>query len=294
MAPPTITEQFPPLPLDEVLALIEQFPTADTLARRETIEAFVNAHAILCYDWGQDWRYQRARMVRSGFKPQHVSELIWRGDAPAEIGRANPAGFTVLYLADRRDTALSEIRVTEGEVVLTEFRIRPERASRIAPIGELLSVQRTGRGYLAGDEVLMLNGLINACAPEEARSMLIVDAFLLSCLTNEDDDYELSSSVALAVFNKLPDLSAVAFPSRRQFGGISFAVRQAAVWPDWGIVSVRSAHAKHLAMGYFDLSNIHHVTGITVEGRLVWGDKLTQQDAIQLLDPPWYPTDGCP
>lgn len=43
--------------------------------------------------------------------------------------------------------------------------------------------------------------------------MLIVDAFLLSCLINTEDDYALSSSVALAVFEKLPGLAAVVFPS---------------------------------------------------------------------------------
>ena len=291
MSPPSITEQFPPLPLGEVIARIEQFATADQEARRATIEAFVNAHAIVCYDWGRDWRYRRAREVEPGQLLEHVGELIWRADVPAKIGRANPVGFTVLYLADRRDTALSEIRVAEGEVVLTEFRIRPNRAVRIAPIGEMVTIQRTGRGYLAGADASVMNDFINASPHDQARSMLIVDAFLLSCLTNPEDDYELSSSVALAVFKKLPGVSAVAFPSRRQLGGINFAVRQEAVWRDWGIVSVRAAHARHLAMGYFELSMIRHVTGITHAGGLVWSQNVDGEDAILLLDPPWYPAE---
>jgi hypothetical protein len=291
MPPPTITERFPPLPLDRVIALIEQFPAAGAVARLETIEALVTAHAILCYDWGQDWRYHRARTVKPGTVLEHVHELIWRSDVAPTIGRANPAGFPVLYLADRRDTALNEVGATNSDVVLTEFRIRPECSARIAPIGELLSVQRTGRGYLAGSDVAMLNGLINACDQDEARSMLIVDAFLFSCLTNTDDDYELSSSVALAVFNKLPEVSAVAFPSRRQYGAVNFAIRQETVWRDWGIVSVRAGHAQHLAMGYFDLSDIRHVTGITHAGGLVWSVETSQEDSVLLLDPPWFSLD---
>jgi hypothetical protein len=109
------------------------------------------------------WRYRRARSIEAGQVLWDVSELIWRGDQPAKLGRANPVGFPVLYLADRRDTALSEIRLDEGEVGLTEFRIRPDRAARVAPIGEMATIQRTGRGYLAGADAAPISDLINAC-----------------------------------------------------------------------------------------------------------------------------------
>ena len=269
-----ITERFPPLPLDDVVARIRQFPTADLATRAETIRAFVTAHPIICYDWGGDWRYLRARGIETGQIPDNVSDLIWRADSSAQLGRANPAGFTVLYLADRRDTALSEIRLSEGEVVLTEFRILAKRAARVAPIGEMSTIQRTGRGFLAGTETAIVNDLINACALGAARSMLIIDAFLLSCLANLDDDYSLSSSVALAVFEKLPDLAAVVFPSRQQPGAVNFAIRQDAVWRDWGIVSVQAGHARHLAMGYYEMSSVRHVTGITNAGDLMWDPRL--------------------
>lgn len=289
MAAPTIAERFPPLPLSDVIALVQQFPTATSATRQATIRTLVASHPIASYDWGGAWRYRRARLVEAGQVLSQVSELIWRADQPAIIGRANSAGFPVLYLADRRDTALSEIHLDVGEVVLTEFRIRPDRATRVAPIGDMATVQRTGRSYLAGRDAAPINDLINACAPDAARSMLIVDAFLLSCLVNTEDDYALSSSVAMAVFEKLPDIAAVAFPSRRQTGAVNFAVRHDAVWRDWGIVSVRAAHARLLAMGYYDLSNVRHVTGITTAGALVWDDAVDDQAAVQLLDPPWYP-----
>ena len=294
MTAPTITERFPPLPLNDVVERVRQFPGVDFAARAGTIRDFVAAHPITCYDWGGAWRYRRARAIEPGQVLTQVAELIWRADQPAKIGRANPAGFPVLYLADRRDTALSEIRLDAGEVVLTEFRIRPDRAARVAPIGEMATVQRSGRGYLAGADAAPMNDLINACAPDDARSILIVDAFLLSCLVNTDDDYALSSSVAMAVFDKLPGLAAVVFPSRRQTGALNFAVRHDAVWHDWGIVSVRAAHARHLAMGYYQLSKTRRVTGITNAGTLRWDDAVDDQDAIQLLDPPWHPLEPVP
>lgn len=294
MAAPTITERFPPLPLTEVIDRIRQFPTADSKSRQATISAFVASHPITCYDWGGAWQYRRARSIEAGQFLSDVSELIWRANQPAKLGRANPAGFPVLYLADRRDTALSEIRLDEGEVVLTEFRIRHDRAARVAPIGEMAAIQRTGRGYLSGADASPISDLINACPQDAARSMLIVDAFLLSCLINTEDDYTLSSSVALAVFEKLPGLATVVFPSQRQTGALNFAVRHDAVWRDWGIVSVRAAHARHLAMGYYELSKVRHVSGITCEGSLRWDDAIDDLNAIRLLDPPWHPLDPAP
>lgn len=95
----------------------------------------------------------------------------------------------------------------------------------VAPIGEMIQIQRTERGFLAGDASQHINDMISACEREAARAMLITDASLFRVLTGTDGDYEESSMVALAIYDKLPELTAVAFPSRRQFGGLSFAVR---------------------------------------------------------------------
>lgn len=288
--PPTLTERFPPLPLAETVDLIRGFEQSDLTRQHAIIRRFVEVHPILCYDWGRGWRYRRARTLEKGECPRNVSELIWRADVPAKLGRANPAGFRVLYLADRRDTALSEVRVTDGEVALTEFTVRPGCSLRLAPIGEMTQIQRSGRGFLAGDASSMINDMINACRPEECRSMLITDAFLLECLTNRDDDYALSSSVALAVFEKLPDVSAVAYPSRRQLGAMNFAVRVDRVWDSWGIVSVRRAHACHLAMGHYALGEVRHVTGIYADGELQWEETLDNDpDSAIQLGPAWWP-----
>lgn len=288
--PPTITERFPPLALDEVLARIADFQAAAPDARRETIGRFVDAHPVLSYRWGGGWRYRRARVVTDQAAPDHVGGLIWREDVPARIGRANAAGFRVLYLADRRDTALSEVRVRDERVVVTEFGIRPGRSVQVAPIGEIARVQRTGRGILSSEAAPAITSMLNACDLRDARTMLIVDAFLLRCIAETDNDYELSSAVAMAVFDKLPDVDAIAFPSRRQDAAVSFAVRADRLWTAWGITSVQEAQATHLAMGYYRLTGVRHVTGITVSGGLVWsGDPPEDVEATVILDPPWHP-----
>ena len=68
--------------------------------------------------------------------------------------------------------------MSDNLAVVADVLIRPGRSVRIAPIGELLQIHRTGRGTFTGDHSGAVAGLLNACTPDEARSLLITDAFL--------------------------------------------------------------------------------------------------------------------
>lgn len=282
--PPTITEAYPPLPLEEVVDLVERYKSMSAADKKRTIERLVQVHPTMNVDWSGDWRYRRARQLDPGQKPETVDELIWRKGAPAALGRANPEGFQVLYLADRQDTGLREVRVEDSFAVVAVFRIQEGRSVRIAPIGELTYVHRTGRGPFAGDHSHRLTGMLNACPAEQARSMLITDAFLLDCLVGHDD-YEISSHVVLSIFQKMPTLTAVAYPSVRQFGGINFAVRTKRFWEDWALWSVRYGRARHLAQGFYQFSDTEAVDGIYDSGRLRWIPMPNPEAALQFTEP---------
>ena len=149
--PPTITQQFPPLPLDELVALIRNFADRDIGEKKSTIARLVDVHPTFNVNWGPGWRFRRARKLSGSKRPDHVDGLIWHKDAPAKLGRANPAGYRVLYMADRVDTALKETHIADDPVVISEFSIREHHSVRIAPIGEFMQIQRTGHGFLSGD-----------------------------------------------------------------------------------------------------------------------------------------------
>lgn len=279
----------PSLPLAEVVQRIRAFDSAPAHDQLDTIRTLVKGHQVTCLKWGQGWRYRRARVLKPGQMVHHVGDLIWREGVPARIGRANATGFGVLYLGDRRDTALSEVRAKDDDVVMSEFVIRPDRTMMIAPLGEAIQVQRTGRGFLAGDASDTISKAMNAMEPSGARAMLITDAFLLDVLTKADDDYSLSSAVAMAIYEKLPSVSAIAFPSRRQYGALNFAVRVEGFWETWGVFAVQRAHARHLAQGFYDITEVRDVTGIWSDGKLEWSDAVdpTPNGVLQ-LDPPWF------
>jgi hypothetical protein len=282
--PPTITDRFPPLPIDELIALIDTFPKMAASEKIEFIRRLTAIHPTYNVDWGQGSIYRRCRPLREGEMPQHVNELIWRSDITAQLGRANPAGFNVLYLANRPDTAFSECKITECPVVLTDFVIKDAAYIRVAPIGEMIQTYRTGRGYITGDNSGVILSLIEANAPNAMQSLLITDASLLNCFNGP---HEISSEVALAIFNKHPDVNAIAYASTQVLGAVNFAVRVEDFWDAWAIRAVRYGRARHLSLGVHEMEGIMAVEAIVNGGELRWGE-LDDPDGLFVLNPPFW------
>ena len=249
------------------------------------IERLVAVHPTLNVKQGPGWAFRRCRTYADGEMPLHVDDVIWRKDVSAKLGRANPAGYQVLYVADRRDTALVETHVTHAVASVAEFCIQPGKSVRVVPIGEMTQIIRTGRGFLSGDASKTISDCLNACPPAEARSLLITDAFLLHCLVGHDD-YDVSSHVAHSIFTKLPAVGAIAYPSRRQQGAINYAVRVDGFWDTWALRSVRYGTATHLAMGYYSMPVDIAVDGVFPDGRLHW-QQLHGVEGTLALDPPY-------
>lgn len=287
---PTITERFPPLSLEELVSAIASFQESSLAEQHALIKRLVIVHPTLSLDWGPGHCYRRARSLKpEEAPPKNVDGIIWRKDVPAVLMRANPEGFPVMYLADHPDTALKEVRAEDGRVVLSEFEILPGKNIRVAPIGELMRIQRSGRGFLSGNASSALNDVLNACDPDSAKSLLITDSFLFDCLAKQTD-YEISSYVAKCIFDKDPAISVISYPSYVQDGAINFAVRTENFWENWGVRAVRCVHAKHLAQGYYGYSQIRHVSGITVRGNLVWDEDIENINCSLHLNPLWFPT----
>lgn len=290
---PTITELHPPLPLGELTAAIEAFPSYNPDEKTAFIQRLVQVHPILNLDMGLVGRiFRRARKLEdSAPLPTNVEEVIWRKDVPAQLGRLNAEGFTVLYLADRTDTAFSETLndtpAKHGRMVIADFEILPGSSIRALPIGALHIVQRSGKG-LFGESQKELNNRINACKRTEGKSLLIADAFLFKCLAQEGD-HKISSCVAMSIYEKLPAISAIAYPSKRQRFAINMAVHVEGFWKNWGLHAVRCGQAKHLAEGYFSFVPDHHVAEVTNAGDFQWEKGQPIEGERQPLVPLWTP-----
>jgi RES domain len=282
----TVTRQFPSVPLDKLVSGIKSFHNKTPAEKRLFIQLLVAAHPVLNLKWGPGHHFCRARRLSENEAPPvDVEGVIWRSEPQPRQGRANASGFPVIYLADRMETAFCEVRAEVDRAVMAEFTIRENHAIHIAPIGEISQIQRSGRGWLLGDESIAVSRMLNACSPDEAKSLLIADAFLFDCLTNPEDDYDLSSMVAMCIFDKMSVVTAIAYPSRRQRGAINLAVRTRGFWDNWGIVSIRCGLATHFASGYYRFSDRCHVTSIMRSGIFNWDTERRDDHSTIVLDP---------
>ena len=285
----TITDQFPPLPLDELVYRIENFSSASLDKKHLLISDLVQVHPLVSMDFGACSVFRRARKIDENNYPSSVQDLLWRVGGVPSVGRANPEGFPVLYIADRPETAFSETHINDDVVLLSELRIREGANCRIVPIGEMLQIQRTGRGFLSGDASATINNMLNACSTDQARSLLITDAFLFKCLVGDDEQYLISSFVSESIFNKNRNISAVAYPSVRQHGAINFAVRTDDFWNSWSVVAARRLRVRHLALGFYETTRTEHVIGITAGGQLAWEKGKIEDNISCRFEPPWHP-----
>ncbi|MCM2376948.1 RES domain-containing protein [Pseudomonas marginalis] len=285
----TITEQFPPLELGLLQEKINNFAKFSLVEKHSFISELVRAHPLLSMEFTAGSIFRRARKIGRGDYPSSVQDLLWRVLDVPSVGRANPEGFPVLYVADRPETAFSETHVRDDYILLSELRIRNGAKCRIAPIGEMLQIQRTGRGFLSGDGSPTIDKMLNVCERREVQSLLIADAFLFECLVEDDDRYLISSFVAKEVFEKNRSISAVAFPSVRQHGAINFAIRTEDFWNSWGVFAARRMHVHHLACGYYDTQQTEHVVEIGSGGALVWEKGVVENNVARAFQPPWHP-----
>ncbi|EAM2226962.1 hypothetical protein EYS59_15030, partial [Salmonella enterica] len=57
----TITEQFPPLPVDELVTGINNFPQYNIAMKKEFLAKLIKNHPLLSVNWGKGSSYYRAR-----------------------------------------------------------------------------------------------------------------------------------------------------------------------------------------------------------------------------------------
>lgn len=282
-----ITDRFPPLPLNILVGRIKLFDSSSLEDKQRLISDLVNIHPLLSADFSRGHIFRRARKISPDEYPSKVQDLLWNPNL-SRIGRANPEGYSVLYLSDRIETTLSEIHVKDDCVLLSEMEIRENEKCRIYPVGELLKIQRTGRGFLIGANSVAVNNMLNACDRESSQSLLITDAFLLECMIKDDDQYLISSYTAKCIFEKNIDISAVAYPSVQQFGALNFAVKTNDFWKTWSIVSARRMKVKDLPLGFYKWSDAEHVNSIDNNGALEW-ERGAFDDLYSHRFSPWYP-----
>ena len=157
------------------------------LAFCRAIEPLFKQYAILSLEFGRGSVFWRARLIKTDVYP-NICDLDYPPPEHAKIGRLNDIGAPCFYISARKETALAEIGVTEGQLVqLAGFRIKNESPIRLAVIGEYANVQKNGYMHFAGRDPDMTSAkILHAMPRQDALKKIYIDKFFASVLADPD------------------------------------------------------------------------------------------------------------
>ncbi|TVU70717.1 RES domain-containing protein [Cobetia crustatorum] len=282
----TITDKYSPLELSYLVEKIKDFDAMSTENRKSFLGELIDTHPLLCYEFTEGSAFRRTRVIPEDFCPSNIDDLLWN-PYTISVGRANPQGFSVLYVSDRIETSLREARVIDGTVSLSEFKIRQGKRFRFCPIGELVRVQRTGSSPFIGKHSKRIQNSLNSCESDELKSLLITDSFLLKCFLENNTSYDLSSHIAKCIFDKDVNIEGIAYASVQQDNAQNIAIKSDVFWESWSVVGVRIMSVSYLAEGFYHSFDIGHVTNIDADGSFKWVMNTYRDSGIHPLTP-WF------
>jgi len=192
------------------------------------VDPLFKEYEILSLEFGRGSMFWRARLIENEIYP-NVSDLDYPPPELARQGRLNERGTPCFYVAARKETALAEVGVTEGQLVqLAGFRVKNESPIRLAVIGEYANVQKNGYMHFAGrDPDMAIAKIFNSMPRQEALKKLYIDKFFASVLADADastSGYMFSRALGQSIYSRV-GAEGVVFPSVKDRGGFNVAVQ---------------------------------------------------------------------
>lgn len=269
----SITEKYPPLPLNEITKIANEFENYSTDQQTKTISRIIDLHPFLNFSTEKDNRdFYRARIARNGAFPFNYTGLLWNHSAPAQQARLNLPGDAVLYIANQANAAYMEVGVQNEMIILTRLSIQKDKHVSFLPLGTYTAITRSNAAHLDFSEnhIIETRKKLLACPIHELQSLLIADEFIYNCIMNEDKDYFISSYTANLIFKKYASVDVISYPSKKLRAATNYAVKTQNFWEKWEISSAATLNVKHLALGQYQLSNLRSVDNIDESGFLSW------------------------
>lgn len=215
--------------LDDCESIFHQaLSSPSELAFCRAVEPLFKEYEILSLEFGRGSMFWRARSIESDVYP-NICDLDYPPPEHARLGRLNDRGVPCFYIAARKETALAEIGVTDGQLVqLAGFRIRNESPIRLAVIGEYANVQKNGYMHFAGrDPEMTIAKILNSMPQQEALKKIYIDKFFASVLADPDSSasgYMFSRALGQAIYSRI-GAEGIVFPSVKDRGGFNIAVQ---------------------------------------------------------------------
>lgn len=261
---------------DRLFAQVRDESSASAICH--ALQPLLDSYEVLNIELGRSAVFWRARFA--GAQPwESVKEMSYPPLANARPGRLNDENTPCLYAATHGETALLEIGVKENDVVqLVGFRAKLETPIRIAVIGELLHVHKTGHLRLTGhDPTRSIHRYLNSLGIKRGQALLYIDAFLAHLLADaeaKNSGYVRSRALASMIYRN-PDIDGIMFPSVQDPLGMNLALRPAP--SDSKLHPVCCWHLtvnRIRAFGFIEYDVTGEAEQIAADGKFVWASYL--------------------
>ena len=191
------------------------------------IQALAPFYKILSVEVGRGKVYWRARKIAD--KPfNKVDDVIYPPAKNTNQGRLNDKYEPCLYVSKNMETALLEIDAEEGSLIqLAGFRVKLGHGIRLALIGEIANVQKTGYIRFSGSNPAgTVSKIINDMPLKDALRAIYIDKFysqVLADLNARNENYFRSRALGKFIHSQIP-AEGIAFPSIKDQGGYNLAI----------------------------------------------------------------------
>lgn len=226
---------------------------------------------------GTGFHVWRARKLTQKSPLLNVKELSYPPPQVTGVGRLNNANEPVFYGAIRKETALAEIELEEGDYVqLAGFKFSENTNINLAMVGQFWYVFKTGRLALGEDPEGSVNNYLNSLSPERAYKTLYIDRFLAELLSdrNSSDKNYLHTRVLTKIIFERTNAEAVFYPSVKDKEGMNIAIKPLILDmyfenSSCGVLKINNK----LRYGMYDYESIYTARGLDKNKNFIWLDK---------------------
>lgn len=257
----------------------------DPIEITDRFNTLLNYYKCTALDFKRGSTFWRARDLGTRDLFKNISELSYPPKNLVKQGRINNKNKPVLYLASRKETALSEINIKENEFVqLAGFRIFSDKGMSIAIVGIFWSVFKTGSIPLIGkDPDGAVLRYINNLPTDESLKLIYIDRFLATILSDRkasENDYLHTNILSKIILDKTNSES-IAYPSVKDEGGFNLAVKAEVSDSLFENVSCSVLQInRKIRYGIYISKTIHIAQDVDTLGDFIWKELLDSEGRL--------------
>lgn len=247
----------------------------DPIEITDKFNILIAHYKVMSFEFQRGSTFWRGRRIETDKVFKNINELSYPPKGLARRGRINDENDPVFYIATRKETALAEINIKEGEFVqVAGFRIISGKKMSITTIGQFWYVFKTGGMQLLGkDPEGIVSRYLNSLHSEKALILIYIDRFLASVLASteaEDNGYLHTRLLSKIIFSKSKS-DAIAYPSIKDEGGFNLAVKAAASDSFFENVSCSVLEVtKKLRYGIYINTALYRANNLNALGDFMW------------------------